>query len=274
VARAAGPQVADLVLFPAFVVLALIGFVRKSTRLKHVTLVASVLYLGLFRSQLLSVTNIFSLLSWNLPLFRYSLFWYLFAGFTIVSTVLWGRLYCGRVCAYGALTQLLDLFVPAKLRYDVPRRWEQRAANIKYVLLAAVILYFLVTRDISIYRYVEPFWMFTGHGTTVMWSGLAILLVATVFVRNLYCRFFCPVGAFLGVLSGLTVFRIKRWSECNSCKICENTCEWGAIRGPTIVASECVLCDDCERLYMDTKKCPHWLVILRREPANPLPERR
>jgi len=174
----------------------------------------------------------------------------------------------------GALTQLLDLFVPAKLRYDVPRRWEQRAANIKYVLLAAVILYFLVTRDISIYRYVEPFWMFTGHGTTVMWSGLAILLVATVFVRNLYCRFFCPVGAFLGVLSGLTVFRIKRWSECNSCKICENTCEWGAIRGPTIVASECVRCDDCERLYMDTKKCPHWLVILRREPANPLPERR
>jgi len=99
VARAAGPQVADLVLFPAFVVLALIGFVRKSTRLKHVTLVAFVLYLGLFRSQLLSVTNIFSLLSWNLPLFRYSLFWYLFAGFTIVSTVLWGRLYCGRVCA-------------------------------------------------------------------------------------------------------------------------------------------------------------------------------
>src|SRR5438067_5284336 len=32
---------------------------------------------------------------------------------------------------------------------------------------------------------------------------------------NLYCRFFCPVGAFLGLLSNLTVFRIKRWSECN-----------------------------------------------------------
>ena len=29
-----------------------------------------------------------------------------------------------------------------------------------------------MTRDISIYRYVEPFWMFTGHGTTVMWIGL------------------------------------------------------------------------------------------------------
>jgi len=50
-----------------------------------------------------------------------------------------------------------------------------------------------------------------------MWrSGLGVLLLATVFVRNLYCRFLCPVGAALGILSNLTVFRIKRWSECNT----------------------------------------------------------
>ena len=48
--------------------------------------------------------------------------------------------------------------------------------------------------------------------------------------------------------------RIKRWSECDSCKICEKTCEWGAIRGPEIVMSECVRCDDCERLYLNTAK--------------------
>ena len=60
------------------------------------------------------------------------------------------------------------------------------------------------------------------------------------------------------------MFRIKRWSECNTCKICEKTCEWGAIRGPKIVASECVRCDDCERLYMDQKKCPHWIILRRK----------
>jgi polyferredoxin len=260
-----GAQATDLVLFPAFVTLALVSFFRKSVRLKYVTLAASVLYLGLFRSQLISVVNIFGVLSWNLPIFKYSLFWYLFAGFTFVSTVLWGRLYCGRICAYGALTQLLDTVVPAKLRREPPPWLEQRAGYVKYGLLAAVVVYYLATRDISIYRYVEPFWMFTGHGTTVMWIGLSILLAATVFVRNLYCRFLCPVGAFLGLLSGLTVFRIKRWSECKSCKICEKTCEWGAIRGPVIVKSECVRCDDCERLYMDTKKCPHWIIIIKKQ---------
>ena len=91
-----------------------------------------------------------------------------------------------------------------------------------------------------------------------------MLLVATVFVRNLYCRFLCPVGALLGIISNLTVFKIKRWSECKTCKICEKTCEWGAIQGPKIVKSECVRCDDCERLYMDQKKCPHWIIILRK----------
>ena len=40
------------------------------------------------------------------------------------------------------------------------------------------------------------------------------------------------VGATLGVISLLTVFKIKRWSECTTCRICEKTCEWGAIDGP------------------------------------------
>ena len=60
----------------------------------------------------------------------------------------------------------------------------------------------------------------------------------------------------LGVLSNLTVFRIKRWSECNTCKICEKACEWGAIQGPKIIKTECVRCDDCERLYQDTEEVP------------------
>ena len=257
-------QAVDLLLFASFAALALYSFFRKSVPLKYVTLAAAVIYLGFSKSQLISVVNIHGLLTGNLPVFRYSLAWYLFAGFTVVSTVLWGRFYCGRVCAYGALTQLMDRVVPARLRVDVPQWLERRAALVKFGLLGATLLYFLLTADIGAYRYVEPFWMFTRQASTGMWIGLAVLLVATVFVRNLYCRFLCPVGAALGVLSKLTVFRIKRWSECNTCTICEKTCEWGAIRGPQIVMTECVRCDDCERLYADTAKCPHWIILRRR----------
>ncbi len=260
-----GPQALDLALLTAFIALAMVSFFRKSVRLKYIALVAAVGYLGLTKSSLVSISDVFRLTDLNLPPLKYSLAWYLFSGFVVVSTVLWGRLYCGRVCAYGALTQLMDAAIPKRLRVNVPAKLERRAASIKYGLLAGVLVYFIVTRDVSApVRYAEPFWMFSLFGTTGMWIGLTVLLGATVFIRNLYCRFLCPVGAMLGILSNLTVFRIKRWSECNTCKICEKTCEWGAIRGPKIVKTECVRCDDCERLYLDQQKCPHWIILRRK----------
>jgi len=271
-------QALDIGLVIAFSTLAFISFFRKSRALKYVTLVASVVYIGFWKSTLLSIVNVFGLFGGNLPIFRYSLAWYLLAAITVVSTVLWGRVYCGRICAFGALTQLMDRVFPARWQIKIPRAIERRASWIKYGILAGVLAYFMVTRDPLIYPYVEPFWLFGIYGKTpVLYTMLAALLIATVFVRNLYCRFLCPLGAALGILSTLTVFRIKRWSECKTCKICEKACEWGAIRGPQIVLTECVRCDDCELLYEDTKKCPHHLILIRkadilaRRAASPTP---
>jgi len=258
-------QAVDLAAVGGFLVLAFVSFFRKSRALKIVTFIVAVGYLGFYKSQLISIVNVFGVIGGNLPLLRYSLGWYLLVGAGVVSTVLWGRVYCGRICAFGAFTQLLDLVVPARLRLTVPARIERWASLIKYVILAGAIVAFLVTRDQSFYPYIEPFWMFGLTGRSpVLWTMLAVLLVATVFVRNLYCRFLCPVGAALGVLSSLTVFKIKRWSECKTCRICEKACEWGAIRGPKIILTECVRCDDCERLYADEAKCPHHRIIFYR----------
>ncbi len=255
------PQYLDLALLAAFIALAMYSFKRRSVPLKFLTFAAAIGYMGFAKSYLISITNIFSIVDWNWPVVKYNLAWYLFFGFTVVSTILWGRLYCGRVCAYGALTQTLDAVLPRRWRVDVPRPIERRAAWIKFGLLFGVLAYYMVTHNVQIYQYVEPFWMFGLFGSTTMWALLAVLLIATVFVRNLYCRFLCPVGASLGLLSYLTVFRIKRWSECTTCRICQKACQWGAIDGPKILVTECVRCDDCERLYADTTICPHWRII-------------
>lgn len=264
IADAVRSQAASVLTLCGFFALALWSFFTKSERLKYVTLVVAVGYLGFANNNLVSVVDIFSVVGWNFPTFEYSIRWYVLGAFTVVSTVLWGRFYCGRVCAFGALTQLMDRIVPSRLRVEPPPWLEKRASYVKYGILAGAVLYFVVTRDNSFYRYIEPFWMFTLSGTPVMWILLATLLLATVFVRNLYCRFLCPLGAALGLLSALTVFRIKRWSECRQCKICERACEWGAIRGPKIIKSECVRCDDCERIYADETACPHWLLLKKR----------
>lgn len=255
------PQVPDLLLLAAFLALALVSFRRKSVPLKYATLVVAVAYMGFTKSTLVSITDVFRLVDGDFPVFRSSLLWYGFAGVTLVSTVLWGRFYCGRVCAFGALTQLMDAVLPAKWRVEVPKPLEARAAWIKFGVLAGVLAYYVATHNLLVYQYVEPFWMFTRIGTTPMWVGLGVLLLASVFVRNLYCRFLCPLGATLGILSTLTVFRIRRWSECSTCRICQKACEWGAIQGPRILATECVRCDDCERLYADRQRCPHWRIL-------------
>ncbi|HEY8518856.1 MAG TPA: 4Fe-4S binding protein [Gammaproteobacteria bacterium] len=258
-------QALDVGLFAAFATLAMVSFFKKSVPLKYVTLVVTVLYLGVYKSQLISIVNVFGAITGNLPIFSYNMAWYAFAVFTVVTTILWGRLYCGRICAFGALTQLIDAVVPARFRVEVPRALERRASYIKYAILLGAVAYFLATREIAFYRYIEPFWLFSFEGTTVLWIGLGVLLVATVFVRNLYCRFLCPLGAALGLLSTLSVFRIKRWSECSRCALCEKTCEWGAIRERRILMTECVRCDDCERLYDDRRRCPHWLLEAKRK---------
>jgi polyferredoxin len=258
-------QALDIALVAAFTVLAFTSFFLKSKPLKYVTLAVSVAYLGFYKSQLISIVNVFGVMGGNLPILRYNLAWYLLAIVTVVSTVLWGRVYCGRICAFGAMTQLLDAVMPARLRVNVPKHIERHASKIKFGILGAAVAYFLTTGDPLIYPYIEPFWFFGLSGRTpVMWTAVGLLLVASVFVRNLYCRFLCPLGAALGLISKLTVFRIKRWSECNTCKICQKACEWGAIRGPEIVMTECVRCDDCERLYADKKKCPHHLILIRK----------
>ena len=256
-----GAQAWDLALLAAFLTLAIISFRRRSVPLKYATLVIAVGYMGFAKSHLISVTNIFSLIDGNLPVFKYNLAFYALAIFTIASTILVGRFYCGRVCAFGALTQLLDATMPKRWRVNVPRALERRAGWIKFGVLAVTITYFVVTRDMLIYRYVEPFWMFGLFATAPLWVGLGVLLVASLFVRNLYCRFLCPVGATLGLIWYATVYRIKRWSECQTCRICQKACEWGAIDGPRIRMTECVRCDDCERLYADEAKCPHWRIL-------------
>ena len=265
------PQAADLAITTAFFIFAMVSFFRKSVVLKYTALVMSVAYLGVTKSTLISVTDIFRLVHLDFPQFKYSLAWYLIAGFTVLSTVLWGRLYCGRICAFGAFTQLLDAVVPKRFRWEPSAKVERYAGYVKYGLLVAVVAYYALTDHFAVYRYVEPFWMYTRQGSVVLWSMLAALLLATLVVRNLYCRFLCPVGAALGIVSQVTtLFRIKRWSECKTCRICERTCEWGAIRGPEIIRSECVRCDDCERLYDDQKKCVHWVVVYRKAANLPV----
>ncbi len=150
------PQALDLAVTAAFLALAMASFFLKSARMKYAALVFAVGYMGFVKSHLISVVDLFGVIDNNLPIARYNISYYALGIFVLASTVLWGRLYCGRICAFGAMTQLLDAVVPKRLRMEPPPAIERRAAWIKYALLAAVVVYFVATRDLQVYRYVDP----------------------------------------------------------------------------------------------------------------------
>ena len=57
-----------------------------------------------------------------------------------------------------------------------------------------------------------PFCEYTGPWTVVACRILAILILASVFVRNFWCRYLCPYGALMGLayLAALVTFCFVR----------------------------------------------------------------
>ncbi len=106
--------------------------------------------------------------------------------------------------------------------------------------------------DIGIFHYFEPFGtLFFFSGSVVLWGILALVLISSVFVTRFYCRYLCPLGAALGVLSLASPLRIRRVPQCRYCVACEQACPTGAIKGHKIDFKECVRCDLCERKLLD-----------------------
>ena len=46
--------------------------------------------------------------------------------------------------------------MPRRFQLEVPERLEQRASYIKYGILLGAVGYYLATREIAFYRYIEP----------------------------------------------------------------------------------------------------------------------
>ena len=169
------------------------------------------------------------------------------------------------VCAFGALTQLVDAVFPARWRIEVPKAIEARAAWIKFGVLAAVLALYVATHQVTIYQYVEPFGtVFFISTNAVLWLIACGILLASAVVPRFYCRYLCPLGASLAVVSLVSPRRIARVEQCGHCKVCEQRCPTHAIRSDVIDFKECVRCNVCEvALIEKAGVCQHDMEVIR-----------
>jgi len=164
----------------------------------------------------------------------------------LVMALLFGRVFCGGVCPLGGIQDLV-LLRPVQ----VPRRLDKMLGLLRYVYLLAAIglaVQPAVDRDFIICRF-DPFvGFFRRTGTAEMLLTGGGILVAAMFVGRLYCRYLCPYGAVLSVLS--------RWawksvsitpSDELDCGLCHEACPYGAIENMRAVRSSCLCCARCFR---------------------------
>ena len=185
-------------------------------------------------------------------------------GGTIVLALAFGRYFCGWLCPLGTLQELprklgqrffrkLQITIPAVI--DRPLRW------LKYVVLAWA-LYFTWKTGTLVIRPYDP-WAAYAHsfaGWNEVWKefsvGISILagsMLLSVFVDRVFCKYLCPLGAFLGITAKLGLFSIKRNCDgCLACNKCEKTCPVNIpiMVTPSVRSAECIGCLTC------TTTCP------------------
>jgi len=66
----------------------------------------------------------------------------------------------------------------------------------------------------------------------MLFFGLSMLLLGTVVARP-FCRYLCPYGVLLNWMSRLSKWHVRVTpNECNNCRLCEESCPFGAIELP------------------------------------------
>lgn len=191
----------------------------------------------------------------------------------IITTLIFGRIFCGFVCPLGAFQELVYRVVRyrGKLRLpDFSRKIPPIFGYLKYLILA-VLVFAVIGSGQTIFCQIDPFAALNRCSSALLPKILLVALVlATPFIFRVYCRFFCPYGAVLALFSKLSIFGVRyRKTDCAGCKLCEKKCLAGAVKKVGKVdASECMVCQEC------VTNCPKKALLYRQEGKHTRPKDR
>lgn len=181
----------------------------------------------------------------------------------IPVTIIFGRFFCGWMCAFGTLGDVLYHISSKvfKVRFKVNEKFDGVFKYFKFVLLAFLIAV-VWTFNLSMFKGANPWDAFgviaafgkvpdISYALTEFTIGTLLLLAiiaASLFIERFFCRYLCPLGAIFAVVSKLRFVKIKRPAEkCGSCRICSNSCVMGIplYKYDKISSGECIQCFKC-----------------------------
>jgi polyferredoxin len=194
------------------------------------------------------------------------------------------KAFCSWLCPIGTISESLWRFGQKLFKRNIaaPKWLDYPLRSLKYVLMAFFV-YSIWQMDVDSLRSfiyspynkvadVKMFLFFANISSFALWTILSLALLS-VFVKNFWCRYLCPYGAFLGVVSLMSPLKITRQkSTCIDCELCTKACPAGikVHKATRVWSDECMSCLECVavcpvkntldvRLTIKTEPVPNWV---------------
>jgi len=229
---------AENLIYIIFMAAAIIGFFLKKSALRWIVMLGSLAVIGFLQmgcpSPIGAIQNIFMA-----PLdFAKTLPFWIKLAVVIVPAFFLGPIFCGWVCPKGVIQELL---YRKELHLKIPEKLDKWLRMIPYFVLFALISV-PVLFELKIFTTaVSPFKVFFNlMGPPFALGFLIMILIGSLFIFRPFCKYVCPVGALLSLVSRVGIFNIKPGEECTDCK------------------SRCIACGEC-RLNCN-KSCLEFLL--------------
>ncbi|MFH0909333.1 MAG: 4Fe-4S binding protein [bacterium] len=191
------------------VLVALVAHVRPSRGLRRIILLTALVVAGLHLNAQYAMDQVLALVSFAWPEPGLTLPFMMVVVVPLV-VFLFGNVYCGYVCPFGALQELAGDLWPRAWRVDPCKPAWRYARAVKFAILFAMLVWFgaglqreVAGADplVSVFtadRLLSPGWWVGG------------LLVLSLVSRRFWCRNLCPAGAFLSVVGAVRPLA-RRW---------------------------------------------------------------
>lgn len=188
---------------------------------------------------------------------------FIFMAIILVSFV-FGKAFCSWLCPVGFISEMVGDFGERiykklfKRRIHLPSWIDYPLRSLKYLLLGFLFysVFFLMS-TLAIQAFLDSpynlvadlkmYYFFADISQTGLLI-LAALFMLSIFIRNFWCRFLCPYGALLGLVSFLSPNKIKRNPvSCIDCGLCAKACPsyLKVDRVNTVISDECNTCLSC-----------------------------